>query len=200
MTGGASETATCQLRQGRLAAPPKEHGSSDGYDPRSKEAQVTHQWKFYLWDLITRLWQDAIGVCYFWFAIVFGLWVTNIIFQRTSTSLVVQAAAPINFFLAFGMAASWVLVVYCGPGKPPPQAESTVLPDLLASALRSGRHLPDKPFGPEDGWCSKCDAWKPTFAHHCQYCKTCSMWTQYFIYFCKQKNLYTLYVNLPNRQ
>lgn len=77
--------------------------------------------------------------------------------------------------------ASWAAIFYNGPGRVPPprvlpDSQPSLLPPDFASALTIGRFHKERQFGPSDGWCGKCNYWKPPLAHHCSQCGKCSMW------------------------
>jgi len=82
--------------------------------------------------------------------------------------------------------ASWVGLVYHGPGRPSPSPGCSQLPPDVSEALKVGKFCLDRAFGPDDGWCSACNAWKPTLANHCKVCQKCSMWMDHHCNFAGQ--------------
>jgi len=84
---------------------------------------------------------------------------------------------PLGEFIYAFLNIFWISVICLGPGRPPRQLEQqSELFTPLAQTLDVGKHCKERPFDSSDGWCSRCEHWKPALAHHCRKCDRCALW------------------------
>lgn len=131
---------------------------------------------------------DVIGISLLAAAITISHGVMTSVLMQPPEALLVQIIRPIYWLTFVLFLLSWVGIVYHGPGRPPPVApefgESSRLPDTLAGALETGQfcRAPENKFGATDGFCDKCESWKPILTFHCKSCNQCSIWMDHHCY------------------
>ncbi|CAK0828020.1 unnamed protein product [Prorocentrum cordatum] len=98
--------------------------------------------------------------------------------------LVWSASLAVRISLVLFLA-SWAGVVYHGPGRVPRKQErGSDLPPAMVAAFEVGKFNTQRPFCASDGWCDRCDLWKPVLAHHCKLCQQCAMWMDHHCTWC----------------
>jgi len=68
----------------------------------------------------------------------------------------------------------------------PALGDATEVPPTFAAVLDGGRLCGGHPFARDDGWCRRCDRWKPVFASHCDQCGRCAYWMDHHCNFAGQ--------------
>jgi len=114
--------------------------------------------------------------------------VTLLVLCEPSEAFLVQILRPVFLLTSFLFNASWLGVVYHGPGCAPPASSEEVAatgrpPPALAAALEVGRFGRSQQFNAEVMACSKCDRQKSPLAHHCSTCNRCVSWMDHHCYY-----------------